>query len=335
MDQSTHAWIALRALALLEECDRKSPLVALLKPNARTAVVGADMPDKKRGGNRADTHILKMKPVSPESDPAGRFVTARADLIKRLGPQRAVSQYLAKAPLDDAWWRRSYRGDVTSPRQHVPNRAMAVATMLKDLLILGDAGVDRLLPGTVSFIGRIDAEARSRAEQLALHYNALSHFLADATMPCHCDARNLADYRKGLHQELEDHWSARVGPAFKEKQLQKANPTSDQLLDQARAVDAALGIDFKSLKGRVPGLRKGSDVWLETIDVCRAAFALDCVIAPESTYDFEDAAAVAPFKTVFSNAAFLAEIDRMVLHDAVLHTAIVWKHVWDSASRTE
>lgn len=53
MDQRTHSWIALRAIALLADENAEPNLVALLLPHARQASVGAWIPDQadaKRGG---------------------------------------------------------------------------------------------------------------------------------------------------------------------------------------------------------------------------------------------------------------------------------------------
>jgi hypothetical protein len=334
VDQPTHAWIALRALALIEEVSPRAKLLALLKPQVRNASVGADIPDKKIGVNRGETHVLKMLPMPPGADPAGRFRVSKAECVKRLGRARATARLLDKpGVLPDAWWGRSYRGDVRIPGQHIPNRAMAVATMLKDLLALGDPEVDRALPGTVPFIDRVDPPARARAQQIALLFNVLSHFLADAVMPCHCDGRNLADYRAGLHKQLEDHWAGLVGPAFDDAALKSRPADPDALLAEVRAVDARAGLSFKDVGRSIPDLRPDCDMWLEQINVCRGAFALDCVIAPEAEYPFDDPKARAPFKTVLAKPDLLAEVDRTVLHDAVLNTAIGWTHVWESASR--
>ena len=70
MDQRTHAWIAIRAIAFLEDENketREKNLVKLLLPHARKASIGAWIPDigeAKRGGASAttDNHIFKILP---------------------------------------------------------------------------------------------------------------------------------------------------------------------------------------------------------------------------------------------------------------------------------
>ena len=46
MNQRTHSWIAVRAIALLEDENTERNLVRLLKPHVRKASVGAWIPDQ-------------------------------------------------------------------------------------------------------------------------------------------------------------------------------------------------------------------------------------------------------------------------------------------------
>jgi len=65
VNQRTHSWIAVRAIALLEDEGASKNLVKLLKPHARMATVGAWIPDQvdaKRGGNKTENHVLKIEP---------------------------------------------------------------------------------------------------------------------------------------------------------------------------------------------------------------------------------------------------------------------------------
>ncbi len=336
MDERTHAWIAVRAVALLEDKGEAPNLVALLKPHVREASVGAWIPDKtdaKRGGARTENHILKIAPCG--TDPGKRFVTNKVELLKHLGSDRQITGYLDKNPLLDApWWEASYKGDVPRPGQHIPNRAMALSTMLKDLLLLGNETIDDLVPGPVAFLPDVASEARTQEDAAVLYFFMLSHFIADASMPCHCDARNLAGYDEGLHMELEKHWSKKVGTYFSKAKLLKGKPLpkADDVLTEARNVDGKFGLAFNGKT--VPDLIEGHDVWLEMIYQCRASFALASIIAPFKSYPYDNSRPQAPFKDVLENdPALLAAVDRVALHDAVLNTAIVWKHVWTRVSK--
>jgi len=337
MDQPTHSWIAIRAVALLEDTGTEPNLVALLKPHVREASIGAWIPDQadaRRGGSRVENHVLKMSPYrggQPE-----RFVTKKTDLLKHIGPHRLIAGLLdGDRSLDSQWWAAPYKGDVTTrPGQHIPNRAMALSTMLKDLLLLGNKRIDALVSGNVSFVGSLTPEARTQEDAAAVYFFMLSHFVADACMPCHCDSRKLAGYNNGLHMQLEKHWAMQVGTYFEKDHLLKSKPLPrvHDVLGKARNVDGKFSLAFSQTK--IPNLIKDHDVWLELIYLCRASFALAGMIASSQSCPYGDDRARAKFKDLQkSRPKFLAEMDQAVMHDAVLNTAIIWKHVWTGVCR--
>jgi hypothetical protein len=233
--------------------------------------------------------------------------------------------------LTKGWWKKPYRAD-PRPAKNIANRAMAVATTIPDLLVLGDEGFDRLVSRDSELIEKLDPDARTRVEQTALKLFMLGHFVADACMPCHCDARKLATYRNGLHNRLEGHWSSKVGDYFTEEKLAATNLTPGVILWKAKQIDSEFGLDFGS--NRVPEIR-ADDVWQEIVNLCRASFAVASIIAPPRNYPYDDADARAPFSELFEGEggqALLRQIDRAVMQDAVRNVAMVWKHVWTRAS---
>ncbi len=332
MDQRTHAWIAIRAIGLLESAQQTPQLVELLKPHAREASIGAWIPDKrdaKLGGSRTQNHVFKMGPY--DRSLKSRFVVTQKELTKKLGPERAVTSFFAAHEdiLDEAWWQRAYKAD-PDPGQHLPNRAMALTINNIDMLILGDEHVQDLVPGQVPFIEKVGPELKCSSGQIALFFFMLSHFVADSMMPCHCDERDLSDYDKGLHMELEKHWSKKVGPFFSEKSLMDNKPDIGEVWRRAQEVDQKFGLD---LGGGVPAMRC-KDIWEEMVLLCRASFAVASVMAPEAKWPYKpQEQKLAPFEVLFEGdaqgEALLAEVDRVVLHDAVLDVAMVWKHIWD------
>jgi hypothetical protein len=345
MNQRTHSWIAIRAIALLEDENAEKNLVKLLKPHAREASVGAWIPDQadaKRGGAGAatDNHVLKMEPYTGSQ--RERFITQKEELLGRIGPHHKTYEFLQNDHiLDNAWWNTPYRGDVPKPGQHLPNRAMALGTMMKDLLLVGEKEIDRLIPGEVRFLRYMVPETRTQEEAAAMYFFMLSHFLADSCMPCHCDGRKLAAYSEGLHKELEAHWSRKVGTGFEKRNLlpealladrERTHADSAEVLEQARAIDSKFGLDFGQTT--VPDLHPGHDIWLEVVNLCRASFAVASIIAPCGQYRYNDPQARAPFETVFgdANSQLLKKVDKIVMHDAVLNTAIAWKHIWNKVS---
>jgi hypothetical protein len=337
MDQRTHAWIAIRTIALLEDGEKTKDLAKLLKPHAAKAAIGAwipDLADAKRGGSKTENHIFKTLPY--EGSLKKRFVADKEETLKRLGSNRLIADLIKKdTTLNAQWWRTPYKGEIRKPGQHLANRAMAMHTMMLDLLITGEKKIDKLLPGDVRFARKLDPDARTREEQAALYFFMLSHFVADACMPCHCDGRKLAGYSRGLHKEMEKHWARKIGPTFSKKRLlSKANPmTSKKILAEAKKVDDKFGLSFKSKS--VPKI-KARDVWLEVINLCRASFAVASIIAPPSDYPYDDPDARAPFKEVFGPGQKdkLNAINKAVIHDSVLNAAMIWCHIWKKASKT-
>jgi len=212
---------------------------------------------------------------------------------------------------------------------------MAMSTMMLDLLLMGENRVDRLLPGAVRFAKNLDPEARTTEEQVALYFFVLSHFVADACMPCHCDARKLAGYSNGLHMELEKHWSKTVGAEFDKKKLLPAGSslTPARILKAARGVDDRFGLSFAP--DQIPQLRD-ADVWKEMVNVCRGSFAIASIIAPPTDHPYEDESARAPFREVFGGQlrTRLDAITRVAMHDSVLNNAIIWRHIWEKASKS-
>lgn len=336
MNQRTHAWIAIRTIALLENGGKSKNLVKLLKPHAAKAAIGTwipDLQDAKRGGAKTENHILKMGPFRGKLK--DRFIADKTEMLDRLGPARLMYKYLQNdTTLKPSWWNKSYKGDIKKPGQHLANRATALATMMLDLLIMGEDTVDKLLPGKVSFAKNIDKHARTQEEQLALYFFMLSHFVADSCMPCHCDVRRLAGYSRGLHKQMEDCWSKKVGTKFDKKKLLPASLSisPDQILKDARKVDNNFNITFNPKT--LPTVR-ARDVWKEVINICRGSFAVASIIAPPSKYSYSNKAARAPFKKVFGGGQSkkLADMNRMVMHDAVLNNAIIWRHIWRKASK--
>lgn len=330
MDQRTHAWIASRAIALLEDEGKVPGLVNLLKTSAKDAAVGAWLPDKtvaKAGHGETDNHIFKMKPL-PEGDAqAARFVADRLELAKRLRPDRRLSSYLKNdAPLPDSWWKVPYKADAP-PGHHIPNCVMGMRLTITDLLVTGNTRVRALTMRPQKPFAELRADVCTSTGQAALYFMMISHFVADASMPCHCDARKLAGYSNGLHKELEAHWSEKVGGDFDDEKLRKTNQLEDQILKRAREVDAEFGVQFA---GPVPKVKAGRDAWLEMVDVCRGSFALASVIASPNKIGY-DSTEEFKYDQAFAGAegqALLKRVDEITMHDAVLNVATVWKDIW-------
>lgn len=331
MNQRTHAWIAIRAIKLLEDEGSVPSLVELMKPYASQASIGAWIPDKrdaKLGGAQTQNHIFKIKPYN--GNLKTRFVMSKQETLKLLTDKRHARDFLDRHSdiLNDAWWKESYKAD-PPPGKHLANRAMALSISNIDLLIMGDPIVQEILPGRIGFISYIIDGLKTRQGQVALFFFMLSHFVADSLMPCHCDDRDLSDYDAGLHKEMEAHWSKIIGKEFDEKPLLESEMSNDQLLALAMNVDSKFNIQFAN---KIPGIQT-DDIWEEIVLLCRASFGIASVIAPPEIYPYKPKDQVyAKFSDLFAKDAkgeeLLKEVDKTVMHDAVLNVALVWKDIW-------
>ncbi len=342
MNQRTHAWMAARAVALLEATGEAPGLVKLLKPQLRIAAVGAwipDMKDAKAGGNLTDNHVFKIGQWMG-SNPT-RFVTKKDALLKLLGSERRTTTFLKKdTSLNQKWWATSFKAD-PDPGKHLANRAMGVTVTLKDLLTMGEPAVTALLPKHPNQLTGMDPSACSSDEQLALYFFMLSHFVADTAMPCHCDARKLAGYDKGVHNALETRWSEMVGAEFDKEKFPEGRP-SDDILDDAINAGAQNGIDFPEKK--IPNI-KAKDVWYETVNLARASFAISSILVPPNAYPYpkltdakkngkkakktaEKTTSLKKIMETKEGEDLVKELDKVILHDGVLNIAMVWKDVW-------
>jgi hypothetical protein len=338
MKQPTHAWIAIRAIALLEDSKKSPELVELLKPHVYEAAVGAWMPDltdDKRAGGVLGNHVFKIVPYTEETQ-KDRFIVKRDDLIKRIGTDRLVAKFIRESDvLDDKWWNKSYKAEA-SRGQHLPNRVMALSTMLKDLLIVGDQELDNLLPSDFKYIKKeVKPGACTPHEAAAMYFFMISHFIADITMPCHCDGRELAGYTNGLlHEPWELHWDDIVGKEFIKKRFLNGLFNKKEILEKARLIDTKFDIDF-STRDTIPDFIDKNDAWLEAMFLCRASFAVASIIAPCGTYPYDNTVKQLPYANVFGQGKerLLKTVDQAVMHDAVLNTAIFWKNIWDTMAK--
>ncbi|WP_224248747.1 hypothetical protein [Hyalangium gracile] len=320
MKKKSHIWIAVRAVDLLARDEETATLAALLRPLVSRVAIGAWLPDEKyfkNGSGSTQNHVLKMKPYAGAD--AVRFIQSREETCRKLGPHRKLTGFMEQLPAD--FWTRPYRGDC-DPGRHPADCAAGLATALTDLLLLGDAQLQSVLDDIVPEKLPFPKDAQTSVTQAALYFFMMSHFAADAQMPCHADARVLARYDAPLHAAWEKHFDDQLD-AF-------PNPDKVEQVPAAELLTAAVKAFPLELPSKIPSLKK--NVWEEIIQICRASFALNCLLVPPEQFPFDGPERVA-FKAVFSGpsgARRLQDVTYAILHDSVLGVAMLWKHVWKS-----
>lgn len=322
MKMQAHAWTAVQAVRALAGDPETADLAALLRPHLPTAAIGAWLPDMKffkAGSGNTQNHVLKMKEVTGPGHE--RFVVGRGKLVRALGPHREFSRLMANPGLPKDFWRKGWRGDC-SRGDHPADCAMGLATTLIDLLLLGDRKVRRHCSNTLTSRVEYPDGAETQEVQIAVYFFMLSHFVADATMPCHADARKLASYKGTLHAQWESHLDSLVASFPEPDALSRLPPA--RILARAQR---AFPID---LPRKIPRLPDNRDIWTEVIMLCRAAFAVNVLVAPFASYP-PSSSRLPTFEQLFPGGAEderLAEISHAILHDAVLSVAMVWKDLW-------
>jgi hypothetical protein len=119
--------------------------------------------------------------------------------------------------------------------------------------------------------------------------------------------------------------------AFRAESLLATTAKPDKILSDGRGVNTKWGWQFAATP--IPPL--ATDVWLDMIYICRASFGLACIIAPPETYKYDEKTVARYEEVLEKRPRLLEEIDKAVLHDAVLNVARVWRNVWMRASKKE
>ena len=106
-----------------------------------------------------------------------------------------------------------------------------------------------------------------------------------------------------------------------------SSDTPAKIIKAARAFDESFNLSFDNT---VPNIM-ARDTWHEGVYLCRASFAVASILVPPQAFPY-DSTRLTSFDEVFhsddSDPELLADIDQMIMHDAVLNIAMIWKEVW-------
>lgn len=326
MKQTGHTWIALRAIGLIQDDPKTRDLAKVLAPWAKHSYVGCWLPDWpkfKKGHGIVGNHTFKNAPYTGKDKT--RFITPKQDVLDALDPNLALRDYIASvSTLKASWWNQPYKA-VQKDGEHLPDCLASLFETICDLLLLGDAKLDALVPGTTGYAEYLDPACAISKEQVSTFFFMISHYVADCFMPCHTDKRTLAAYEVGgIHEGWEKHWDKLVGSYFGKTKLKATKDTSAQIIDKAKDLDTALGLTFKT---PLTWPKNGNDIWDTAIVWCRASFSFSCDLFPISKYPYAGKAKP-QFKEYFTDEDQLAEYDRIVLQSAVHAVASTWKQIW-------
>lgn len=187
MKQYTHAWLAMMAMKRLQKANipdtysiSAESLVRWFKNHRDGVVQGAWYPDEIIK-DMASSHVLKFKPKK-NGDKRFKNLPKTYHFYKR-------SKELNKE-------KYSY----TIESGNLPDRCEAIAHSIIDNLKM------------------LDSEERGcpispTNNHIAILFFMLSHYVADAHMPLHCDVRQFSEGTK-LHAKIEDYWDKKVKECY-------------------------------------------------------------------------------------------------------------------------
>jgi hypothetical protein len=182
----------------------------------------------------------------------------------------------------------------------------------------------------------IAAAFRYSPRDVAMLLWMLSHYVADAHMPFHCDNRALAatSAKSNTHGAIEDLWGEQVPPFFARDRLLRSD--EDAILAAPYPEDSQFaGIAFGD---DVPAL-KGGDPWKAAVYICRASFAASFALVPETTAPVDSKKDI-PLTDILSDGKGICgeeqfwKVSRAAIQDAVDAIAMLWVDLWADHRKT-
>ena len=349
MKRAAHGWIALRAYKLIDDISingrignvrHTDKLIELLSYYLSSVWDGAWIPDNLICDMKYG-HIFKQT-----NDPKllgsiikdKRSAVPYKELKSILKGKRLCLEHLKKEKvLNEHYW---------SKQGHLPNRVIALTHTVSDMLKLGDFPLAFYLKeqrrevyeGDLSAAGvkNLSLSPTFSARQIATTLFMLSHYIADAHMPLHCDYRDYSRRNKvrpmppRLHPSIEEEWEKSFP---KEKMLGIGKYSKDSVDDIVLNLpkNSIIETDKYKLSASAAGLkRSNNDVWKEMVNVCRVSYALSRAwIDKENTEENQEAGYddVRELIKRKGKEEFI-DVTNQIFHDAVESVARIWLLVW-------
>jgi len=314
MKKYTHAWLAFMAIKRLENANLSGSngkyaqsLIDWFKLHRDGVIQGAWYPDAVIK-DMANSHVLKFTPISEKN---GKF--------KKL-PTTHLSYKLGKrSPLR----KRAYSID---EHDNLPDRCESIAHSVIDHLKMQESE-DKGSP-----VSPTD-------NQVALLLFMLSHYIADAHVPFHCDVRRFSE---GIdaHGRMEEDWENTIKLCYSVDYTRERfyyNPHGYPLRDSSHEgnyLTSYLKKTDDELKGRKFIISWGADnnnVWDFMTAVCQYSYLLSYSFMPEK-YNHSNITS-ANWKR--SGTMTFDDLSIDVIADAIDSIARVWFRVWRKYKKWE
>ena len=362
MKQKAHAWVALRALKLIDDSNRKNAnlFVELISYYLSDVWDGAWLPDILIR-DMSYGHISKMdsddKFVPNITSAPWRKVTYSELKKKTYGKRLCLENYLKDSKeLRKPYWTTERSG-------HLPDRVIAINHSIIDMLKMGDFPIAFYLKKKKSkayrsedlskqTIKSLSLSPNFSARQIALTFFIVSHYVCDAYMPLHCDLRDMSARKveeegrerrlpRPLHPGIEAVWEE----SFPDKEvltIHDYTPESIESVTSSMPKGSLIEIDRVdspyALSTRLPSNMPNE--WDEMVNICRISYAVSRKWIPQSFEEIQDLigkdkckAKATPLKyddiTRIIDEKDFKDVTNRIFHDAVESVARIWYRAWN------
>jgi hypothetical protein len=307
MKQFTHAWLAFMAIKRLEDAilspddhEYADSLIKWFKSNKDGVIRGAWYPDSLIKDN-SNSHVLKFEP-SDET----------AKELKQLPETYLSYKYSESSPVRNKGFK------LVDEKDNLPDRCESLAQSVSDHLKVQESE-------------KKGSSVSPTDNQVALWLFMLSHYVADAHVPLHCDGRQFS-LGKNIHGHMEEAWDDEVRKYYNIDEVNERfyydprgyplrNPSTDQeyKLSYLKKVE-----DELSKRKFTESFGTGNNnVWDFMNAICQHSYLLSYSFLPEQC---------TPTNVTLENWKSLGlpfdELSVAVLVDAVDSIARIWFRVW-------
>ena len=362
MKQRAHAWVALRALKLIDDSNRKNSdqFLELMSYYLSDVWDGAWLPDTLIR-DMSYGHIFKMDSDNEFVPDIGSLDWSKvtySELKRRTyGSRLCLEDYLK----DSEELRRPYW--VTEKSGHLPDRVIALNHSIIDMLKMGDFPIAFYPKKKRSKAYRSDDLSDQKikglslspnfsARQIALTFFIVSHYVCDAHMPLHCDLRDMKAERAGrdkkqrrlpkpLHPGIEEVWEDSF-PDKEDLTIHDYTPESIESVTSSMPDGSLIKLDEPgspyALSSHLPSSLPNE--WDEMVSISRISYGVSRKWIPQSFRQIQEEvgkekckAKAAPFKyddlvKIIGEKEF-EDVTNRIFHDAVESVARIWYRAWN------
>jgi hypothetical protein len=307
MKKYTHAWLAFKAVERLENThlspgNRKyaDSLIAWFQEHRDRVMQGAWYPDAVIK-DMATSHVLKLSPAEKGNTSFGCLPTTH----RMYGAGKA-------SPL--------YKKPYTIERKNnLPDRCESIAHSVIDNLKMQEKE-------------HKGSPVSPTDNHVALLLFMLSHYVADAHMPFHCDSRRFSE-GSNLHADVEEKWDDEIRRYYTIDQARQTflyNPEGYPLFrsgnDYNHSFLAGVERELEQRPLQITWGSRNSNIWDFMRSVCQYSYLVSHAFIP-SEYD-ETRVTNDNWTSLPGQQLRFEELSEMVLADAIDSIARIWLRVW-------